>query len=170
VVIACGVRPRTRLARETGLAVEAGVVVDDGLRSVTDENVYAIGDCAQHRGSSYGLVAPAWEQAAVLADRLSGHNPGAAYDGSLVVTRLSGGGLDVAAFGEAHATPGEADVIQFANQARGSYQKVVIRGDQLVGGILVGDLATVGTLTLAYTRGEPLPPDRLHLLTTGVPA
>jgi assimilatory nitrate reductase electron transfer subunit len=172
VVLACGVRPRVRLAREADLTVAQGVVVDDTLRSVCDPSVYAIGDCAQHRGELYGLVGPAWEQATVLAEvlaaRMNGREPEAAYRGSLTVTRLTAAGIDIAAFGEAHATPRDADVIQLANAARGSYQKVVIRDQVVVGGILVGDLATVGTLTLAYERGEPLPPDRLHLITTGV--
>ena len=88
------------------------------------------------------------------------------YTGSRVVTRLTAAGVDVAAFGEAHAGGDDAEVIQLANQARGSYQKVVIRDERVVGGILVGDLDTVGALTLAYERADPLPQERLHLFTT----
>ncbi|MGK5629776.1 NAD(P)/FAD-dependent oxidoreductase [Streptomyces sp. URMC 123] len=163
VVLACGVRPRTALARAAGLPVATGVVVDDTLSCAP--GVHALGDCAEHRGTVPGLAAPAWEQADVLAARLSGADPGARYAGWHPFSRLTAGPLEYAAFGD----PGEdgpgLDVLRLADATRGSYKKLVLRGDRLVGGILLGDLATVGALTRAYERGDPLPEGPLHLLT-----
>jgi len=88
VVVAAGIRPNADLARHAGLVVERGIVVGDDLATLDDERIYAIGECAQHRGRVYGLVAPLWEQATVLADRLSGANPDASYQGSRVSTKL----------------------------------------------------------------------------------
>src|SRR5262245_13197677 len=81
VVISCGIRPNVEEARQAGLLVERAVVVDDQLRT-SDPAVYAIGECAQHRGKVYGLVDPVYEQARVLADVLSGARPDATYRGS----------------------------------------------------------------------------------------
>lgn len=169
VVLACGVRPRTGLAHTAGLLVRTGVVVDDRL-AASHPGVYAIGDCTEHRGTVHGLSGPAWEQADVLAARLSGAEPDREYTGSRPLTRLSAGPLEYAAFGEVDDETHQADsghhVLRLADATRGSYKKLVLRGDRLVGGILLGDLATVGALTRAYERDEPLPEDPLHLLTT----
>ena len=168
VVLACGIRPVTGLARDAGLAVDRGVLVDDELRT-DDPAVFAVGECAQHRGSVYGLVAPAWEQAAVLADVLTGRP--AAYTGSRLVTRLKAMDLDVAAMGE--TAPGPADsgdgleVLVFADPVRHVYKKVVVRDGVVTGAVLLGDLSTVGTLTQAYDRATPLAAARLHLLFAG---
>jgi assimilatory nitrate reductase electron transfer subunit len=172
VVIACGVRPEVTLARAAGLAVDQGIVVDDALRSVTDPEVYAIGECAQHDGQVYGLVAPAWEQAKVAADRVSGVDPAATYAGSRVVTRLKAAGVDLATMGETHLDADAADetgaeVVQFSDPARGTYKKVVIRDGRLVGAILLGEIGTVGTVTQLFDRQSPVPPDRLALLFPG---
>ena len=136
VVIACGTRPRVRLARESGLAVARGVLVDDRLRSIADPAVHAIGDCAEHRGRVYGFVEPAWEQAAVLAGVLTGAP--AEYRGSRPVTRLAVAGIDVIAFGEAQAVAGGVEVIRAGDAAAGMYRKLVKRGQAVVGGILIG--------------------------------
>ncbi|GAA3772338.1 NAD(P)/FAD-dependent oxidoreductase [Streptomyces chiangmaiensis] len=168
VVLACGVHPRVGLAQEAGLAVDKGVLVDDELRT-TDPRIRAIGDCAQHAGTVYGLAAPAFEQAEVLADLLAG-DPGSRYTGTRSLTRLTLAGqdfLDLAAFGETDPRPGD-DVVQLADATRGTYRKVVVRDDHLIGGVLVGDLGTVGALARAWEGTEPLPTDGaplLHLLT-----
>jgi NAD(P)H-nitrite reductase large subunit len=171
VVLACGVRPQVELARRAGLAVERGVVVDDALRT-SDPDVYAVGECAQHEGQVYGLVAPAWEQAAVLAEVLTGGD--ARYTGSRTVTRLKAMDLEVAAMGD--VTPGLADcaggveVLQWADPVRGVYKKLVVRDGVVVGAVLLGDLSTAGTVTQAFDRGTPLPGERLHLLFAGLGA
>ncbi|MFI1438027.1 NAD(P)/FAD-dependent oxidoreductase [Streptomyces fructofermentans] len=172
VVLACGVHPRVGLAQDAGLAVHRGVIVDDELRT-SDPNIRAIGDCAQHDGQVYGLAAPALEQAEVLAGLLAGTaaaGTAAGYTGTRALTRLtlaSGTPLDLAAFGEPTPRPGD-DVIQLADATRGTYRKVVVRDDRLVGGVLVGELGTVGALARAWEGAEPLPTDGaplLHLLT-----
>ncbi|MCF6521776.1 NAD(P)/FAD-dependent oxidoreductase [Streptomyces sp. JJ36] len=268
VVLACGVRPRTGLARAAGLAVARGVVVDDELRT-GDPRIHAIGDCAEHAGVLYGLAGAAQDQADVLARLLTGQTlPGGArprYTGTRALTRLtlaapaaaspgtpgaaasaltgpgpdSGasapagpgapasappapgaadtahpantagtaapegtavppvppggapgtgaataagagapgtapgpgaapGPLDLAAFGETE--PGtDDDVLHLHDATRRVYRKVVVRGDRLVGGILLGDLATVGTLARTWEEDAPLPGapahPLLHLLT-----
>ncbi|MGW5195932.1 NAD(P)/FAD-dependent oxidoreductase [Streptomyces spiralis] len=169
VVVACGVHPRTGLAEQAGLAVHKGVLVDDELRT-SDPHIHAIGDCAQHAGTVYGLAAPALEQAGALAALLAGDS-GARYTGTRSLTRLTLAGphapFDLAAFGETEARPGD-DVVQLADATRGTYRKVVVRDDRLVGGVLVGELGTVGALARAWEGAEPLPTDGgplLHLLT-----
>jgi assimilatory nitrate reductase electron transfer subunit len=165
VVLACGVRPETGLAAAAGLAVDRGVLVDDRLRCAGDPAVYAIGECAQHQGTVYGLVAPAWEQARVLADVLTGGT--ARYTGSRLVTRLKAAGIELAAMGETGLDDDEAEIVRFADPTRGTYKKVVIRDERLVGAILLGETGTAGLLTQLYDRAAPLPPDRLHLLFHG---
>ncbi|MFS4095675.1 NAD(P)/FAD-dependent oxidoreductase [Streptomyces sp. AF1A] len=168
VVVACGVHPRTGLAQQAGLAVHKGVLVDDELRTC-DPHIRAIGDCAQHDGTVYGLAAPALEQADVLAELLTG-TAGARYSGTRSLTRLTLTGpdspFDLAAFGEPEPRPGD-DVVRLADATRGTYRKVVVRDDRLVGGVLVGELGTVGALARAWEGAEPLPDDGplLHLLT-----
>ncbi|MFJ8195717.1 NAD(P)/FAD-dependent oxidoreductase [Streptomyces sp. NPDC096152] len=172
VVLACGVHPRVGLAEDAGLAVRKGVLVDDALRT-SDPRIHAVGDCAQHDGTVYGLAAPAIEQAYALAESLAGDTdgPAARYTGTRSLTRLTLTGrdapFDLAAFGETEPLPGD-DVVRLADATRGTYRKVVVRDDRLVGGVLVGELGTVGALARAWEGAEPLPSDGgplLHLLT-----
>ncbi|MBK3644753.1 NAD(P)/FAD-dependent oxidoreductase [Streptomyces sp. MBT33] len=167
VVLACGVHPRVGLAQTAGLEVRKGVLVDDELRT-SDPHIRAVGDCVQHDGTVYGLAAPALEQAEVLAESLSGRFD-ARYTGTRSLTRLTLAGegfFDLAAFGETEPRPGD-DVVQLTDATRGTYRKVVVRDDRLVGGVLVGELGTVGALARAWEGAEPLPDDGplLHLLT-----
>jgi assimilatory nitrate reductase electron transfer subunit len=167
VVLACGIRPRTGLAEDAGLAVHNGILVDDELRT-SDPDIRAVGDCAQHGGTVYGLAAPALEQAEVLAGLIN-RSSRFQYSGTRALTRLTLPGddvLDLAAFGRTEAEPGD-DVIQLADATRGTYRKVVVRDDRLVGGVLVGALGTVGVLARAWEGAESLPETGhlLHLLT-----
>ncbi|MGA5599524.1 NAD(P)/FAD-dependent oxidoreductase [Streptomyces sp. EMB24] len=169
VVLACGVHPRVSLAQAAGLDVAKGVVVDDELRT-SDPCIHAVGDCVQHAGTVYGLATPALEQADALAALLAG-DAAARYTGTRSLTRLTLTGpdspFDLAAFGETEVLPGD-DVVQLADATRGTYRKVVVRDDRLVGGVLVGELGTVGALARAWEGAEPLPSDGgplLHLLT-----
>jgi len=172
-VLACGVRPRTGLARAAGLTVREGIVVDDELRT-SDPRIHAIGDCAEHGGTVYGLAGAAQDQADALARvLLAGSDEPAAYTGTRALTRLtlapsatgSGRPLDLAAFGETVPGPRD-DVVHLTDATRSVYRKVVVRGDRLVGGILLGDLGTVGALARTWEGDEPLPPaPLLHLIT-----
>lgn len=170
VVIACGVRPNVALARECGLVVERGIVVDDTLRT-SDGDIYAIGECAQHEGEVYGLVAPAWEQATVLAELLSDASAPIRYTGSRLVTRLKAAGVELAAMGDVSPANSDCDddteVLQFVDAARGTYKKVVVRHGRVSGAILLGDVSTVGTVTQLFDRSALAPHDRLALLFDG---
>ncbi|MFJ8014050.1 NAD(P)/FAD-dependent oxidoreductase [Streptomyces sp. NPDC096339] len=164
VVLACGVRPRTGLAKAAGLTTRTGIVVDDHLRT-SDPRIHAIGDCAEHSGQVYGLAGPALEQADALASVLTGAPT--PYTGTRALTRLTLPGakdsLDLAAFGETTPRPGD-DVVRLADATRRTYRKVVVRGDRLVGGVLLGELSTVGALARTW-EGDETPHDLFHLLT-----
>ncbi|MBI3687726.1 MAG: NAD(P)/FAD-dependent oxidoreductase [Actinobacteria bacterium] len=174
LVVAIGARPRTGLAERAGLAVGRGVLVDDTL-TTSDPDILAIGDCAEHRGECSGLVAPAWEQARVVADRLTGTDPDAAYTGHRPVTRLKAADLDVAALGTALVDPWEAEdagleVVQLLDAARGRYVKAVLRDGVVVGAISIGEPRAAAELTLLAERGSPAPRDRAVLLLPGLRA
>jgi nitrite reductase (NADH) large subunit len=164
VVISAGIKPNWEIAAGCGLTVERGIVVDDQMRSVGDHNIYAVGECAQHRGRCYGLVAPLWEQAKVLADHITGRNPNAAYQGSKIATKLKVMGVEVASMGIVDPRDEDDEVVQFSEPKRGTYKKLIIRDGRLVGGILLGDLSKAAYLTQAFDRNTPLPEERLQLL------
>jgi len=135
VVIAIGVRPNIGLARAAGLSTGRGILVDDGL-ATDDPAIFAIGECAEHRGLAYGLVEPAYEQARVLAARLTGRE--GAYQGSLLSTNLKVSGVGVFSAGEFEARDG-AETVVLRDPAGGIYRKFVLRDGRLAGCVLVGD-------------------------------
>ena len=155
VVLTAGGRPSTALARRAGLMVGRGIVVDGSLTSVTDDRVHALGDCAEHRRRTTGFVAPAWEQAEVLARVLRGQQ--ASYDGRRSVARLRATGLDVAVLGDPRRAEGE--VVEVTNPISGSHRRLVVHGGRIVAAALVGDLSRVGLITQLYDRGTLLGPD-----------
>ncbi|GAA4437047.1 FAD-dependent oxidoreductase [Phytohabitans houttuyneae] len=174
LVVACGVRPETGLAGDAGLAVERGIVVDDHMRT-SDPHISAIGDCAQHDGVVSGLVAPAWEQARIVARVLGGEDPLARYRPLPVVTRLKAAGIDLAAMGTSGPAEGAegAEELSFADPVRGTYAKLTIVGERLTGAIMLGDNPSVGAVIQLFDRGSPVPTDRRALLlgrAIGVPA
>jgi NAD(P)H-nitrite reductase large subunit len=160
VVLTAGGRPATAIAKRAGLFVRRGVVVDGQLRSVTDERIHAIGDCAEHAGRTPGFVAPAWEQAGILAEVLTGGE--AEYDGSRVVARLRATALDVAVLGDPEHTDGE--VVEVANPITGTYRKLVVRGGVIEAAVMVGDLSRVGLITQLFDRRTVLGPEEPGLL------
>ncbi len=164
LVVAAGIRPNVGLAQRAGLTVERAIVVDDHMRSVDDDDIYVVGECAQHRGQVYGLVAPLWEQATVLADHITGANPRAAYHGSRMATKLKVAGVDVAAMGLKAPEHDDDEFVQFSEPKHGVYKTVVVRDDKLVGATLVGDVSKVAFLMQAFDRGLPLPPERISLM------
>jgi nitrite reductase (NADH) large subunit len=166
LVLACGVRPRVEVARASGLPINKGILVDDTLATEVPD-VYAIGDCAEHAGRTYGILTPAWEQAATLADVLTGANPPVRYGGSKLYTRLKVAGIDVASMGRIEPELDSDEVIQVVETRRGSYRKLVVRGRALLGATLVGNTAAAAALIQILDRGEPMPDNPLEVLCPG---
>jgi len=137
VVVAVGIRPNVALAAQAGIAVNRGIVVDDGL-ATSAPAVFAIGECAEHRGQCYGLVEPAYEQVAVLARRLAGDY--VHYEGSVLATNLKVSGVNVFSAGDFLGRPGTEQVV-LRDHGLGVYRKLVIAQDRLVGAVLYGDTA-----------------------------
>jgi nitrite reductase (NADH) large subunit len=139
VVIAAGIRPNVELARTAGLQVNRGVVVNDFLET-SHPDIFAVGECVEHSGIVYGLVAPLLEQGKVLAATLTG-NKGPRYQGTVPAAKLKIMGVDVFSAGDfSETTPGN-DIVRFEDAALGTYKKLTLRDNRLVGVILVGDTA-----------------------------
>lgn len=136
VVMAAGIRPNTALAQEAGIHCNRGIVVNDSLQTY-DPRVYAVGECASHRGIAYGLVAPLFEQARVCANHLATFGIGI-YRGSTVSTKLKVTGIDLFSAGDFMGGD-SAEEIVLSDPGAGLYRKLVIRGDRLVGACLYGD-------------------------------
>jgi NAD(P)H-nitrite reductase large subunit len=164
VVFATGIKPNSEIGSQAGLTVERAIVVDNQMRTIDDPRIYAVGECVQHRGQTYGLVAPIWEQAKVLADHVTGVNSKAAYYGSKVATRLKVAGVELASMGLTEAGEVRDEVVQFAEPSRGIYKKLIIRDGRLMGGILLGDSGKAANLLHAFESDAPLPDERIHLL------
>ena len=163
VVISTGISPNSELAVRAGLTVERAIVVDNHMRS-DDPDIYVVGECAQHRGRVYGLVAPLWEQAKVLADHITGHNRNSIYPGSKVATKLKVMGVEMASMGVTEPEEERDEIIQFTEPKRGTYKKLIIRDGRLIVGILLGDISKAAYLMQAFDRATPLPEERLSLL------
>ena len=137
VVMAAGIAPNVALARSAGVSINRGIVVDAQMQ--TDiSGIYAIGECAEHEGRCVGLVEPAYEQAAVLADHLSGG--ATTYVGSIPATNLKVTGVNVFSAGDFLGAPG-TEQIYLRDRGLGIYKKLVIANDRLVGAVLFGDTA-----------------------------
>ena len=167
VVFSAGIRPRDELARNSGLEIgeRGGIVIDDACRT-SDPHIYAIGECALWRGKLFGLVAPGYQMAKVVASRLAGAGE-ISFAGADMSTKLKLLGVDVASVGDAHgATPG-ARTYSFVDGKRDHYKKLVVSedGSRLLGAVLVGDTDAYGTCLQTLLNGLPLPeyPEELIL-------
>jgi len=136
VVMAVGIRPSTELARRAGLACDRGVLVDDTMQTY-DPAIYALGECVQHRGATYGLVAPLFEQAKVVANHLAELGI-ARYAGSSVSTKLKVTGIDLFSAGDFADDEG-SEALTFKDPGRGVYKKLVVKDDRIRGAVLCGD-------------------------------
>jgi nitrite reductase (NADH) large subunit len=160
VIFAAGIRPNVALAKDAGLSVNRGVVVDDRLQTDAPD-IFAIGECAEHRGICYGLVEPAYEQAKVLARHLAGGS--ASYSGSVVATNLKVSGVAVFSAGDFIAADG-TETIVLNDSRRGTYKKLVIANGRLTGAVLVGDTQdALWYLELIRTR-EPIAKIRSEMM------
>jgi len=137
VILAAGIRPNIALAKEAGIPVNRGIIVDDQLQTGAN-GIFALGECAEHRGICYGLVEPAYEQAKVLAQHLAGRN--AVYGGSVVSTNLKVSGVSVFSAGEFLGSD-RSEAMVLNDIKRGTYKKLVIEDGRLIGAVLVGDTA-----------------------------
>ncbi|QNN56854.1 NAD(P)/FAD-dependent oxidoreductase [Diaphorobacter ruginosibacter] len=137
VVMAVGIRPNTALAEKVHLHVNRGIVVSDTLQTVTDARIYAVGECAAHRGVAYGLVAPLFEQGKVLANHLAEFGIGR-YQGSLTSTKLKVTGIDLFSAGDFQGGADTEEIIM-SDPGGGVYKKLVLKDDRLVGACLYGD-------------------------------
>ncbi|QIO99312.2 FAD-dependent oxidoreductase [Bradyrhizobium symbiodeficiens] len=135
VIFAAGIKPNVALAKEAGIAVNRGVVVND-LMQTSSPDIFALGECAEHRGTCYGLVEPAYEQARVLARHLAGKP--AAYQGSVVSTNLKVSGVSVFSAGDFMGGEGSESLV-LTDRRRGTYKKLVIADGRLTGAVLIGD-------------------------------
>ncbi|WOH64598.1 NAD(P)/FAD-dependent oxidoreductase [Bradyrhizobium sp. BWA-3-5] len=149
VIFAAGIRPNIALAKEAGIAVNRGILVDDHLQTGTTD-VFAIGECAEHRGICYGLVEPAYEQARVLAKHLAGRQ--ASYAGSIVATNLKVSGVSVFSAGDFRGGAGSESIV-LSDINHGTYKKLVIADGRLTGAVLIGDVTdALWYLELIRTR------------------
>ena len=164
VVISAGIRPNVDLARISGLNVRRGILINDDLSCRNDRNIYAIGECAEHRDITYGLVAPLWEQASVLADRLTGRGPDSRYLGSKVSTKLKVMGVDLAVAGDKDARDENDEVVTYVEPSQRVYKKLIVRDGQIAGAILLNDGLSSPRLLQAFDRAEKLPDSRAELL------
>jgi len=155
VVMAAGVRAETRLAQAAGVEVGRGILVDDKLET-SWPSVYAIGECAEHRGVCYGLVEPAYAQAKALARDLAGLP--ARYEGSLLATNLKVSGVPVFSMGDFEGEGAETIVLE--DQEAATYRKLVVRDNRLVGAVLVGDTADALWYRELMVVGAPIAPLR----------
>ena len=137
VVMAVGIRPSTALAREAGLEVGRGIKVDDHMVT-SDPDVLAVGECVEHDGTVYGLVAPLWDMCRSLADGLVEQHSG--YRGSVTSTKLKVSGIDVFSAGDFSGGDGAEDIV-LRDASRGVYKRVVVKDDRIAGCVLYGDTA-----------------------------
>ena len=136
VVMAVGIRPNITLAKDAGIHCERGIVVNDTMQTF-DPKIYAVGECVQHRGDCYGLVAPLFEQAKVAANHLAKMGI-ARYEGSVTSTKLKVTGIDLFSAGEFNEGEGDETLV-LQDPAQGVYKKLVIRDDKVKGAVLYGD-------------------------------
>ena len=161
VVMAAGITPNAGLARDAGLDCERGVVVNDAMQT-SDPRIYAVGECAQHRGRSYGLLAPLYEQARVCAAHLAGA-PCPPYRDSIACTSLKVTGIDLYSGGLIHADTG-CDAITLLDEGAGIYKKLVLRDARLVGAVLYGATDGAGWYTRLLNEPIDITPYRDELM------
>ena len=153
VIFAAGIRPNVALAKDAGIPVNRGILVDDTLQTGAPD-IYAIGECAEHRGICYGLVEPAYKQARVLAQHLAGE--AACYAGSVVATNLKVSGVSVFSAGDFLGADGSEQIV-LSDARHGTYKKLVISEGRLTGAVLVGDTNdALWYLELIRTRSPTL--------------
>ena len=160
VIFAAGIRPNVALAKDAGISVNRGIVVDDVLQTGAP-GIFALGECAEHRGICYGLVEPAYEQARVLARHLAGRP--AAYEGSVVATNLKVSGVNVFSAGDFIGAEG-SEAIVLNDASGGTYKKLVISAGRLTGAALVGDVGDALWYLELIRKQQPIARIRTNMM------
>lgn len=161
VIMAAGIRPNTELAEASGLYCNRGIVVSDTLQTY-DPRIYAVGECANHRGTAYGLVAPLYEQARVAANHLAGFGIGR-YQGSVTSTKLKVTGIDLFSAGNFTGDDSSENII-LSDPMGGVYKKLVVKADKLVGACLYGDTTDGAWYFQLVREGRNIAEMRGHLM------
>lgn len=161
IVMAVGIKPNVELARGSGIHVNRGIIVNDYMET-NMPGIYAVGECAEHRGIAYGLVAPLYEQGAVLAKRLGGAQT-EGYAGSVTSTKLKVSGVDVFSAGQFIEQPGSR-ALRYQDEIEGVYKKLVIQEDKLIGAVLFGDTSDGAPLFSIIKNGENIKGKEKELL------
>lgn len=158
IIVSAGIRPRDDLAKDAGLELgeRGGIIVNDRLQT-SDPNIFAIGECALHAGMVYGLIAPGWDMAEIVAANFCGDDR--TFHGTDLSTKLKLMGVDVASFGEYELDSDAANSLTFEDPFAGVYKKLLfsLDGRKLLGGIMVGDASDYGTLSIMARTGDDLP-------------
>ncbi|MBV5299578.1 MAG: NAD(P)/FAD-dependent oxidoreductase [Rhodoferax sp.] len=162
VVMAVGIRPNVELAQSMRLHCDKGIVVNDTLQTITDARIYSVGECAAHRGTAYGLVAPLFEQAKVAANHLAQFGIGR-YVGSLTSTKLKVTGIDLFSAGNFAGGEGTEEIIM-SDPKGGVYKKLVLKDDKLVGACLYGDTVDGSWYFKLLRDGRPIADIRDRLM------
>jgi nitrite reductase (NADH) large subunit len=162
VVIAAGIRPNAELGRKAGLEVRRGIVVNDYMET-SDPHIYSVGECTEHRGQTFGLVAPLFEQGRVLASTITG-NPGAAFTGASPATKLKIMGVDIFSAGSIDESGPGVETVRYEDPSLGVYKKLLLKDNQLLGMILVGDIEDEHTYMDWMRSGTDLTSHRRQIL------
>ncbi len=162
VVIAAGIQPNAELARSAGLEVRRGIVVNDYLQT-SDPDIYAVGECTEHRGQTFGLVAPLFEQGRVLAAAITG-NTGPAFTGAIPAAKLKIMGVDIFSAGSTDEGEPGTEVIRYEDPSAGVYKKLLLKNNRLRGVMLVGDIEDEPRYVEWMRAGEDLTSLRRQLL------
>jgi nitrite reductase (NADH) large subunit len=162
VVIAAGIKPNVDLGRRAGLEVRRGIVVNDYMET-SDPDVFAVGECTEHRGQTFGLVAPLMEQGKVLAAALTGDR-GPAFTGAMPAAKLKIMGLEIFSAGSTVESEPGVEIVRYEDPALGIYKKLLVKDNRLHGVILVGDASDERRYTTWLRDATDLAPHRRHLL------
>ena len=163
VVISAGIVPMTEVAQKSGLKVNRGILCNDQMRT-NDPAIYAVGECIEHRGKTYGLVDPIWQQVSVLADILTGINPHAEYLGSKTGTKLKVMGVNLTSMGEKETETTDDEILVYRDPNRGVYKKLIVRDNKIYGAILLGDTDLSDPLMQLFMNEKELPDNRGEIL------
>ncbi len=168
VVMACGIRPNIELAKKAGLEVNRGIVVNDFLET-SDPSIFAVGECVEHAGKVYGLVAPLYDQGKVLAATITG-DKGPTYQGSVLATKLKVMGIELFSAGDFKAAEPDKEVISYQDHGFGIYKKLVVHRESVVGAILIGDTSDANRFLELIRKKERVTENRQQLLFQKPPA